>query len=316
MLLRGSGRGCRVFVVAAGAAAGASALVAGPSLSFAANPAFSSIIQTGSLQNASITEASGIAASRMNPNVLWTHNDSGHPAQIFATTPAGASLGTYNITGAASTDWEDIAVGPGPTPGQQYVYAGDIGDNDAVHPSVAVYRIPEPTVSDSVSVGTVALGGAVRLDFTYPNGPHDAESLFVDPLTKDIYIISKRDSTKYVYRAAYPQSTTDPTQMELVISLSNANWITGADISPDGDEIIMRSYAANSGLMYIRPAGGTIKQAFQSTPISIPLASTSSEVQGEAIGFGSVLIANLLPMRNVLPRKLYVSPAFFFPGSP
>src|SRR5213076_1228053 len=34
-----------------------------------------------------------------------------------------------------------------------------------------------------------------------------------------------------------------------------------------------------------------------------------------SIGLGSVLIANLLPRRNVLPRKLYVSVAFLLPGS-
>src|SRR5262245_26721432 len=81
----------------------------------AAVPSFTSGIQTGTLLNSAIKEASGIAASRMNANVLWTFNDSGNPNQIFPITSAGANLGTYTLTGTTNVDWEDIAVGPGPT---------------------------------------------------------------------------------------------------------------------------------------------------------------------------------------------------------
>src|SRR4051812_23658019 len=160
-------------------------------------PTFSTGITTGNLANGSITEASGIVASRMNPNVLWTHNDSGHNPEIFPITPAGANLGTYTISGATDRDWEDIAVGPGPVNGTQYLYIGEIGDNNAAFASVAVYRIAEPTISDTQSPQTVTLSGAVKLNLAYPTGtdpsgnaqgPQDAESLFVDPATSDIYI--------------------------------------------------------------------------------------------------------------------------------
>src|SRR4051812_18119291 len=85
---------------------------------------FNSAIQTGTIQNAAITEASGIVASRLNPGVLWTHNDSGHGPQIYPMTAGGADLGTYTISGASSTDWEDIAIGPGPVADAQYLYIG------------------------------------------------------------------------------------------------------------------------------------------------------------------------------------------------
>jgi hypothetical protein len=90
-----------------------------------ATPTYTSGIQTGTIQNSSINEASGIAASRMNPNVLWTHNDSGDSARVFAMTAAGTNLGTYSISGASATDWEDIAVGPGPSAGAQYLVVPD-----------------------------------------------------------------------------------------------------------------------------------------------------------------------------------------------
>jgi autotransporter-associated beta strand protein len=252
------------------------------SYSFAA-PSFTSGVQVGAIENAAITEASGIAASRMNPNVLWTQEDSGNPAQIYAMTPAGTNLGTYTLSGAGNTDWEDIDVGPGPAAGTQYVYAGDIGDNFLLRSTIAVYRVPEPTVSDTQSPVTATLGGVSKFTLAYPDGAHDAESMFVDPLTRDIYIITKRDATyKYVYRAAYPQSTSGTTTLSLAATLTNANALTAADMSPDGSQIIIRSYATSSGLLYQRPSNGTVADAFATTPIAIPLVS---EGVGEAIGF-------------------------------
>src|SRR5205085_6626808 len=134
---------------------------------------FSSGITTGTIQNASIGEASGIVASRVNANVLWTHNDSGNAAQIFAMTPAGVNLGAYTLSGAGNTDWEDIAIGPGPAAGVQYVYAGDIGDNNwdnASHRnSIAVYRVAEPVVGDTQTAVTTSLSGVANFTLAYPD---------------------------------------------------------------------------------------------------------------------------------------------------
>ena len=111
-------------------------------------------------------------------------------------------------------------------------------------------------------------------------GLRDAESMFVDPLTKDIWIISKTnpdgDTNKHVYVAPYPQSTTATTTLTEVTTLPVSTHLTSADISPDGSEIIMRGDASTTGLMYIRPTGGTIADALATTPISIPLIDRSA----------------------------------------
>jgi hypothetical protein len=245
-------------------------------------PSFSSGVQTGNIQNAAVNEASGIAASRLNANVLWVHDDSGNPAQVFPMTAAGTNLGTYNISGASNVDWEDIATGPGPAAGTQYLYIGDIGDNFAARANISVYRVPEPLVSDTQSPMTVSLTGAAKLTFAYPDGPRDAESMFVDPLTRDIYFISKRENPHHLYRAAYPQSTSGTTTLELMTTFNDPNWLTAADINPNGHEIIARAVGSNSGRLYLRPPGGSITDAFAAAPITIPLRA---ETQGEAIGF-------------------------------
>lgn len=252
----------------------------------AAVPSFAAGFSTGTVQNNSVNEASGIIASRKNPNVLWTHNDSGDSARVFALSSVGANLGTYSISGAGATDWEDIAIGPGPTAGTQYLYAADIGDNGASRSNVSIYRVPEPVVSDTQSAANTSLAGMKKYTFTYPGGARDSEGIFVDPATSDIYIISKRENPHHLYRATYSPGTDSYSALAQMTGFTTTfggdNWLTAADISPSGNEIIVRGLAANEGLMFLRPLGGSITDAFNTAPITIPLLS---EQQGEAIAF-------------------------------
>jgi hypothetical protein len=68
-------------------------------------PTFQNGFSTGTMTNGDISEASGIIASKLNPNILWTHNDSGGSAEVFAMTTAGANRGTYSVSGASASDW-------------------------------------------------------------------------------------------------------------------------------------------------------------------------------------------------------------------
>jgi len=242
-------------------------------------PQFISGRKVGTLKSSLIDETSGIAASRKNTGVLWVHNDSGDSARVFAISTAGSLLGIYNITGAGARDWEDIAIGPGPDPNKDYIYIGEIGDNKARHSSVVVYRVPEPTVDCGQGPVDVKVGPAVSIGLAYPDGPRDAETLMVDPITADIYIISKREMPSKVYRAAYPQSISQTTTMELVATLP-WGWAVGGDISPDGNLVIVKN---NSGAsVWIRPAGANLWEAFANPQCSVPLIP---EPRGEAICF-------------------------------
>ena len=72
------------------------------------------------------------------PGTLWTHNDSGDAPRVFALDRRGRLLREVAVSGAEAVDWEDIAI-RGRT-----LYVGDIGDNLAQRPNVAVYRFAEP----------------------------------------------------------------------------------------------------------------------------------------------------------------------------
>jgi len=50
---------------------------------FAGKPEFGDRLDLGLINNDSLNEVSGLAASRKNSNVLWTHNDSGDESRVF-----------------------------------------------------------------------------------------------------------------------------------------------------------------------------------------------------------------------------------------
>lgn len=80
----------------------------------AANSAYGEPKVAGKIESPDVRESSGLAASACQPEVLWTHNDSGDGPFIYAISPTGANLGVWRVTGAENEDWEDIAATPIP----------------------------------------------------------------------------------------------------------------------------------------------------------------------------------------------------------
>ena len=54
---------------------------------------------------------------------------------------------TLYLEGHTMQDYEDITIGTGPVPGQDYIYLGDFGNNNYDRDVVQIYRFPEPTVT-------------------------------------------------------------------------------------------------------------------------------------------------------------------------
>ena len=150
------------------------------------------IIQVvGNLENKKLNEASGLARSNRAANLYWAINDDGPPV-IHALDSSGANLGVVRIAAAKNRDWEDIASFS--YNGKAYLAVADIGDNDAKHNNVTVYIVEEPAPSEA----TIDI--AWRIDFSYPNGALDAESLAVDATGEEIYVLSKRTVPAVLYK--------------------------------------------------------------------------------------------------------------------
>lgn len=235
----------------------------------------------GSVASGAIDELSGIVASRRNPGVWWVQNDSGNPNAVYAIGDDGRDLGTFTLAGATNVDWEDIAVGPGPIAGTDYLYVGDIGNSvETKRNTVVVYRVPEPVVSPSTSSGAVSLAGATRLEFSYPGGATpDAEALLVDPTNGEIFVVTKvLGGAAEVFRANPGTSMWDP------VTTVPVALVTAADVAPAGDVVALVTYT--SVVVYPRPAGGSLADAFGQAPCAGGFPTlTPSAMQYEAVGF-------------------------------
>ncbi|KAA3616324.1 MAG: hypothetical protein DWQ05_11335 [Calditrichaeota bacterium] len=263
-------------------------------------------VDCGLIENNEITEASGIAASRKNANILWTHNDSGDKNRIFAINTKGEHRGTFLLVGAENRDWEDIAVGPGPNKKDSYIYIGDIGDNNAQKYTKYIYRVPEPEIAKGRPPVLHQISEVETFAFQYPDGNRDAEALLVHPMTKDIYIISKREEKVRVYCAPWPQAFTKKnfhsiTIVEFITEIE-LSWVTAGDISPDGKSLLIKTDDA----VFLWPLDpeSSIEYALQLVPRTMPYVV---EPLGEAICWSAdgTGYFTLSEEQDAIPARLY-----------
>jgi len=244
---------------------------------------------TGKLGSKQMNEISGIAASGINSDTYYVHNDSGDTSRFFAITPDGKLKSTIYFNGDVKAkqgvyDCEDIAVGPGPVRNKSYVYLGDIGDNAGNRPYLTVYRFDE---NAKWFKNEVNKADAVPLNLKYPDGPRDAETLMVDPVEKLLYIVSKRQDSVTVYTTPLKYKPNDTVTLTRRCKLFFAGlkvfkWITAGDISKDGSQVALRSY--EKVYYWKRNNKEPIWKTMQGKP-QVPFYVP--EKQGEALGFAA-----------------------------
>jgi hypothetical protein len=231
--------------------------------------------ETGKLVSPAAIEISGVVASLAHDGVYYVHNDSGDTARFFAIDVKGAALATFTVTGAQAVDWEDIARGP--CPSGTCIFLGDIGDNSSTRSGYAVYRVAEPTTIADASLA------AETLAFTYPDGPHNAETLLADPVTGGLFVVTKTVGVSSVYAFPLPltpgQSVVLTKAGDLSLPIMPA-LITGGDVHPNGRGVLIRTYS--DVWLFPQAAGMSVVDALVGTPCAEPAPSDS---QGEAIGW-------------------------------
>jgi len=249
-----------------------------------ANPTFANGVSAGSVAVSGLSECSGIVASRNNANVIWVHNDSGDSARLFALDTQGRRLGTYNLN-VTHTDYEDIGIGPGPLSNVSYLYVGDIGDNGESRSSIRVYQVPEPAVyaRQYTNPPTVSVKGVRPITLNYPDSPHNAESLFLDPWTGDLFIVTKEVTTSRVFTTSQAALNSGTNVILTFVRNLTFNIPSAADISPTGTEIIVRQ--EDFARLWTRTNDQSINNALAGPPVTIPVIGTPTEPNGEAVTF-------------------------------
>ena len=193
-----------------------------------------------------VGESSGIAVSRADSTLLWTHND-GPDGRVFLIRRTGELVGVVRAVGASVADVEDIAVGECPAemaaPG--CLYLADTGDNARDRESYAVLVAPEPAATAWGEGSTRELEVEFSaLPFRYPDGSYDAEALALSP-AGDLLVITKgQEGSAHVFRIPTDGDQAVPLGA-LPIDVSDEGLRpTGAALSPSGSSIAVRSDAA------------------------------------------------------------------------
>lgn len=233
----------------------------------------------GQIDTKKLDEISGLAVSQRNPGILWVHND-GHADSVYAIRTSGEVVARVHVP-VDVKDLEDIAIGPGPTKGMDYLYLGDIGDNDLDRKSVRILRFPEPLLrkdGPDISVPYLEV-----FSLTYPDGKHDAEALLLDPINGTILIVTKEKTQARLYGFRV-NSAERPTKVTLQrFGQLTVDNISGGDVSRDGSRVVLRR--ENRGWLWNRRPGQNLVTALMGRPQELPVRGNSQGANGESVGF-------------------------------
>ena len=222
-----------------------------------------------------VSEASGLAVSRDHPGLLWTHNDSGNDAVLFALDASGAMLGRVRVP-ILMRDWEDISAAPCGSlrlrsgKARDCLYLGDIGDNSFNRRRIQVLVVaePDPAAAETAHPEIV--------NVVYPDSAHNAEALFV--AGGRLFIVTK-DRVGTLYGSVAPLGEEHEITLRRISALG-LEAVTDAEASTDEMSVAVRT--SHEVLIY-RTAelidGGV-------TPRSRIPIDRLGEPQGEAVALG------------------------------
>jgi hypothetical protein len=237
-----------------------------------------------------IFESSGLVD---RSDVVYTVNDSGDDAVVYGVDPDSGRTVSRTTYADSVEDVEAIAPGAGGS-----LWVGDIGDNRRRRDDIAVHRV-RPRDGDRPGV---------RYDLTYPDGPHDAETVLVQPRSQRVFVVSKSAFGGTVYQA--PRELVpggEPNRLRAYAQVRGL--VTDGAFFPDGRHVVLRTYG--QAQVYTFPAFALVGT------VRLP-----SQPQGEGISVGvdgRVLVSTegvhadvlqvRLPARLTAPRAPGGSPS-------
>lgn len=236
--------------------------------------------RVGTLPQLGTNQISGMIRASGRSDRFWVHNDGSDPTpRIFAIEQSGRLIAELTLAGATNGDWEDIAAGPGGDPQVRSLFIADAGTNLAPRAVVSIWRVGEPDL-DSVEPGAkLTSEPAEELRVRYPGyAVRDAEGLVVDPADGVLYLFTRESGMVRVFRVPANPDGDGIRTLVSAGSLPVTSLATGADISPDGSSLLLRTYT--EVLLYERAPGAPFKDFLAGPPLRLP---APVEVQGESI---------------------------------
>jgi len=229
-----------------------------------------------------IDEASGLVCSRSQKDICWMMGDARGGGngikKVYAINISKPKDAVVSCdVNAENRDWEDISIRG------DHLYISEIGDNDYEYRKKTIYKFKEPDVSD----GCKSKIDVEATTFTSPIGNFNAESFFVAPNTGTMYVLTKASKGKG--RILSIEENTEGTKKAKDLGKVNLAGdkkpMTGADISPDGSKMAVRT--GSMVHVYHRVKQGK-RRSIEDTLEAGPECSLKHEErQGEAIAFSA-----------------------------
>jgi hypothetical protein len=268
-------------------------------LAAAAEPTFVGPVDAGELDAPPKLETSGLAISRRSADVLWTHDDSGGAAALYAVKTSGEKIGVLHVQGAKNEDWEDLASYE--LDGKSWLLIADTGDNDAKRATVMLHMVEEPPFEQFKPTGDLSTRPTKTLRIRYEDGPRDCESVAVDVAGRTIYLLTKREEVKRIYcvelmpqnadavlvarrvgmASQLPQPTAAERGLKGYLGRRRAE-VTAMDFTADGTLALVLTYG--DLWLFVRRANEPWNETLARAPVQLP---THGLIQAEAACFSA-----------------------------
>jgi hypothetical protein len=172
-----------------------------------------------------ITASSGLTRNAAH-NGWWTVNGGSGEGVVYALNSDGAVTGSFRYA-ASPADVEALAMYG------KRLYVADIGDSEEKRDFITVYYFSSPPTDGS----TVPFRS---FDFTYPDGPHDAQTLLVDSAGR-LYIVTKGKKGGIYAAPGVPSRSA----LNRLVRVGNAPaYVTDGVFMPNDQQIALRTYVS------------------------------------------------------------------------
>lgn len=183
----------------------------------------------------SLAETSGL---QLIQGRLFSINDGGNSAEIQEISPTNGSLiRTIKVSNAPNVDWEDLAAS------STHLFIGDFGNNLGNRTNLKVLKIPITSLLSQIEVNAEVIQFSYpdQIDFSGTNSDHNFDCEAMIFWENQLHLFSKNrgnERTKH-----YTLSTSSGNQVAVLgESFNSKGLITGADVSPDGKNVVLLGY--------------------------------------------------------------------------
>ncbi|MFQ5484288.1 MAG: hypothetical protein ACE5DO_03035 [Desulfobacterales bacterium] len=190
------------------------------------------IEKTGTFNEASISESSGIVKSRQYKDIFWTHNDSGNPPVLFAIDNQGKLINAFYVSHSANVDWEDITIDD-----HNNLYIADMGDNMTIRNDLAIYKLKEPDPFSRTGSSVMS----EKIPVNYPESKSDCEATFW--FQGRVYIITKTSLGKTTLYMLDQSDKGEKKILHRVQDLNRIKEVTAADYSKQTRLLALLTYS-------------------------------------------------------------------------